>query len=172
VWSKLGLPVWIVNSGNSGGNNVAGFVAIEKRRNSKDQKDSRVSAAVAGLASRLGSEAHLLICRKPPAALAIAKEALAPPAKSIAEVEDDAMARELHELAGDYAIPSEHIHVHYGPAGHVLAGLVESLQLGLLVTGGRSRSLLDRLARRWPAAELLGQRCDVLVLGEPGTGII
>lgn len=171
VWSRLGIPVWIVNSENPGGNNIAGYVAIEKPRKREDQKDARVCAAVTRLASRLGSEAHLLCCLKPPAALAIAKEALAPPPKSSAEVEHDAMASELHDLAGEHAIPNAHIHVHYRPAGHMLDDLVDSLNLGLLVTDGRSRSLLDRLARRWPAADLLDRRCDVLVLGKSGAGM-
>jgi hypothetical protein len=50
-----------------------------------------------------------LCCLKPPAALAIAQEALAPPRKSIAEVDDDAMARAVHKAAGVYAIPKEHV---------------------------------------------------------------
>jgi len=171
VWSKLGIPVWIVNADNPDGNNVAGYVAIEKRRYREEPCDARVCAAAVRLASRLGSEAHLLCCLKPPAALAIAKEALAPSTKCIAEIEHDSMAGDLHTLADGFGIPKEHIHVHQGRVGCVLNDLVESLQLGLLVTTGRSRSLIDRLARRWPAADLFDQRCDVLVLGEHGAGM-
>jgi hypothetical protein len=171
VWSRLGIPVWIANSESPGGDNVAGYVAVGKRRGRTDQEDTRVCSAVARLASRLGAEAHLVCCLKPPAALAIAKEVFAPPTKSIAQIEDDSMAGGIHEMAGCHGVPKEHIHVGQGTAGSALADLVESLQLGLVVTSGRSRSLLDRLSRRWPANEFLDQRCDVLVLGEPGAGM-
>jgi hypothetical protein len=171
VWSRLGIPVWIVNSDSPGGDNVAGYVTAEKRHGRGDRKDARVCSAAARLASRQGAEAHLLCCPKPPAALAVAKEAFAPPTKSIAEIEVDAMTGEIHDMAGCHGIPQEHIHVHQGTVGSALADLVEPLQLGLVVTSGRSRSLLDRLSRRWPATEFLDQRCDVLVLGEPGAGI-
>jgi hypothetical protein len=171
VWSKLPIPVLIVGSDRSDGRNVAGYVATEKRRTGQRNEGSRVCAAVTRLADRLGSEAHLLSCQKPPAALAVAKEALAPPEKSTAEVKDDTLVRALHDLAAVHAIPPERIHIQRRPVSNVLDDLVDSLQLGLIVTDAHSRSLIDRLANRWPAAELLDQRCDVLTIGKPGAGM-
>lgn len=162
----IDAPVWILEQAEPSGSNVCALVFLDSVRGKNAADAERVVANAGRIAKRFGSDVHLIACVGQPAALTVAKEALAPSSLSIAQRREDRLVRRLYELADNYAIPSPHVQMLHGEPSENLAELIDPLEIGVLVTSARPRRWLGGLVKRHRTADLFDLECDLMILGE------
>ena len=167
VWSRLKNPVWAVCPHETSGNSVIGVVSAGS---SHDRAfDEEVANNVSYWASRLGTEAYLVACMSEPGALEIAADAVATPEVGRGQRRVDANLRRLYDLASRHDIPELNVRLHHGAERDVLEAMIRALDAGVVIASGRHRRRYCGLVKEFPASDLIGLPCDLLVLGDPGT---
>lgn len=164
--SRLNVPIWIVHPGELRGDSIVGLVAAASKPGFRRDRDRRVGSAVARLAALSRSEGHLVACERRAPALAIVREVMAPSDARVEQFRNLALAGHLSDLASDCGIADGHTHLRKGGPDGVLDEIVDTLNVGLVVTADAQRQRLGGLWKSHEATRLIDLPCDLLVLCE------
>ena len=166
VWSRLDIPVWLMDPADVAYRRVMGLIAADPDGRRGTEDDDRVARTAAMLASRMQSDVHLLSCVHHVLALSPARTNAVPRLASLSERKEGRVVRRLHEIADRYGIDRAHVHLHHGAERDMLEQMAEPMEIGIVVTGEEPRRMLGGLLKRPRAAKLVDLHTDLLVLGD------